>query len=58
MTSLELLAKAIRPLPDKWHGLADPDIRYRQRYADLVVNATARRVFEIRHAVLTSFRTT
>ena len=58
VTSLELLAKAIRPLPDKWHGLADPDIRYRQRYADLVVNANARRVFEIRHAVLTSFRTT
>ena len=40
VTSLELLAKAIRPLPDKWHGLADPDIRYRQRYADLAVNAT------------------
>ena len=56
--TLELLAKAIRPLPDKWHGLADPDIRYRQRYADLVVNANARRVFEIRHAVLTSFRRT
>ena len=57
VTSLELLAKAIRPLPDKWHGLADPDVRYRQRYADLAVNPTARRVFEIRHAVLTSFRT-
>ena len=55
---LELLAKAIRPLPDKWHGLADPDIRYRQRYADLAVNAHARRVFEIRHAVMASFRTT
>jgi lysyl-tRNA synthetase, class II len=58
VASLELLAKAIRPLPDKWHGLADPDIRYRQRYADLVVNANARRVFEIRHTVLASFRTT
>jgi lysyl-tRNA synthetase, class II len=58
VTELALLAKAIRPLPDKWHGLADPDIRYRQRYADLIVNADARRVFEIRHAVLTSFRTT
>jgi lysyl-tRNA synthetase class 2 len=56
--SVELLAKAIRPLPDKWHGLADPDIRYRQRYADLAVNASARRVFEIRHAVVTSFRAT
>jgi lysyl-tRNA synthetase class 2 len=58
VTGIELLAKAIRPLPDKWHGLADPDIRYRQRYADLAVNANARRVFEIRHAVLTSFRAT
>jgi lysyl-tRNA synthetase, class II len=58
VVTIELLAKAIRPLPDKWHGLADPDIRYRQRYADLVVNAPARRVFEIRHAVLTSFRNT
>jgi lysyl-tRNA synthetase class 2 len=57
-TAVELLAKAIRPLPDKWHGLADPDIRYRQRYADLAVNAAARRVFEIRHAVVSSFRTT
>ena len=36
---LVLLAKALRPLPSKWHGLADPDIRYRQRYADLAVNA-------------------
>ena len=55
---LDLLAKAIRPLPDKWHGLADPDVRYRQRYADLIVNAKARRVFEIRSAVLASFRLT
>ena len=55
---LELLAKSIRPLPDKWHGLTDPDTRFRQRYADLVVNADARRVFEIRHAVVASFRAT
>ena len=55
---LDLLAKAIRPLPDKWHGLADPDTRFRQRYVDLVVNAEARRVFEVRHAVIASFRTT
>ncbi|MET0144089.1 MAG: lysine--tRNA ligase [Ilumatobacteraceae bacterium] len=55
---LELLAKSIRPLPDKWHGLADPDIRFRQRYADLVVNADARRVFEVRHAVVSSLRRT
>ena len=55
---LQLLSKSIRPLPDKWHGLSDPDTRFRQRYADLVVNADARRVFEIRHAVLASFRHT
>ncbi|MBA3604865.1 MAG: lysine--tRNA ligase [Acidimicrobiia bacterium] len=55
---LELLAKSIRPLPDKWHGLTDPDTRFRQRYADLVVNADARRAFQIRHAVVASFRRT
>ena len=55
---LQLLSKSIRPLPDKWHGLSDPDTRFRQRYADLVVNADARRVFEIRHAVSASFRHT
>jgi lysyl-tRNA synthetase class 2 len=56
--SVELLSKAVRPLPDKWHGITDPDIRYRQRYADLIVNATARRVFQVRHAVVASFRST
>jgi lysyl-tRNA synthetase class 2 len=56
--TLDLLSKAIRPLPDKWHGLHDPDIRFRQRYADLVVNADARRVFDVRHAVVASFRRT
>jgi lysyl-tRNA synthetase, class II len=54
----ELLAKAIRPLPDKWKGLADTDTRYRQRYVDLIVNEDARRTFEIRHAVLMSLRRT
>ena len=54
----ELLAKALRPLPDKWKGLTDTDTRYRQRYADLIVNEDARRVFEIRHAVVASFRRT
>ena len=55
---LELLAKSIRPLPDKWHGLHDPDTRFRQRYVDLVVNADARRAFDVRHEVLASFRRT
>ena len=53
-----MLAKSIRPLPDKWHGLSDTDTRFRQRYVDLVVNAAARRVFEVRHAVIASFRRT
>jgi lysyl-tRNA synthetase class 2 len=55
---IELLTKAIRPLPDKWHGLSDIDTRFRQRYADLIVNADARRTFEIRHATIASFRRT
>jgi lysyl-tRNA synthetase class 2 len=56
--SLQLLSKSIRPLPDKWHGLSDPDTRFRQRYVDLVVNGDARRVFEIRHAIVASIRNT
>jgi lysyl-tRNA synthetase, class II len=55
---IELLAKAVRPMPDKWHGLSDVDTRFRQRYADLIVNAEARRAFEIRHATIASFRRT
>lgn len=55
---LELLAKAVRPLPDKWHGLTDPDTRFRQRYADLIMNDQARRAFEVRHELIASFRRT
>ena len=58
VTALELLSKSLRPLPDKFHGLTDVDTRYRQRYADLIVNDEARRVFEVRHATIASFRTT
>ena len=54
--SFELLSKALRPLPDKWHGLADVDTRYRQRYVDLIANDDARRVFEIRFATITAIR--
>jgi lysyl-tRNA synthetase class 2 len=54
--SFALLAKALRPLPDKWHGLADVDTRFRQRYVDLIVNERARRVFEIRFAVVDALR--
>ena len=55
---LVLLSKAVRPLPDKWHGLTDVDTRFRQRYTDLIVNDEARRNFEIRHETVASFRRT
>jgi lysyl-tRNA synthetase, class II len=54
--SFELLAKALRPLPDKWHGLADVEQRYRRRYVDLIANPEARRVAEARVATVTSLR--
>lgn len=56
--AVTLLAKAVRPMPDKWHGLTDVDTRFRQRYADLIVNEQARRNFEIRHETVASFRRT
>ena len=55
---VELLAKAVRPMPDKFHGLHDTDTRFRQRYADLIVNDEARRTFEIRQEIIASFRRT
>src|SRR5262245_41036435 len=51
-----LLAKALRPLPEEWHGLADVDTRFRQRYVDLIANDEARRVFEIRFAIIATLR--
>src|ERR1700721_1941150 len=41
-----LLTKSLRPLPDKWHGIADTEMRYRRRYVDLIMNEDSRRVFE------------
>ena len=55
-SKLEFLAKCLLPLPEKWHGLTDVEIRYRQRYLDLIVNPDARRVFEIRSRVVTAIR--
>ncbi|MGQ0804439.1 MAG: lysine--tRNA ligase [Actinomycetota bacterium] len=55
-TAFTLLAKALRPLPDKWHGLADVDTRFRQRYVDLIANDDARRVFDIRFAAVAAIR--
>jgi lysyl-tRNA synthetase class 2 len=50
--TLRLLTKSLRPLPDKWHGLADVEQRYRQRYVDLIVTPEARRTFELRSRVV------
>ena len=53
---LEFLAKCHVPLPEKWHGLTDVEIRYRQRYLDLIVNPEAREVFQVRSRVLAALR--
>ena len=53
---LEFLSKCHLPLPEKWHGLQDVEIRYRQRYLDLIVNEDARRVFEVRSRLLSAVR--
>ncbi|PJK02263.1 lysine--tRNA ligase [Lysobacteraceae bacterium NML75-0749] len=54
--ALRLLTKSLRPLPDKWHGLADVEQRYRQRYVDLIVNPEAREVFMARSRIISSIR--
>ena len=51
-----VLAKALRPLPEKWHGLKDTELRYRQRYVDLVVNPEARRFLQMRSRMVTCLR--
>ena len=51
-----VLARARRPFPDKWHGLADPDIRYRQRHLDLWVSPQAREAFQRRSSIVSSLR--
>jgi lysyl-tRNA synthetase class 2 len=53
---LHFLAKCLVPLPEKWHGLTDVEIRYRQRYLDLIVNPASRRVFETRSRVIAAIR--
>ena len=55
-SSLELLSKAIRPLPEKFHGLADKETRYRQRYVDLVMNPDVKDVFLKRFKIISSIR--
>jgi lysyl-tRNA synthetase class 2 len=54
--SITLLAKSLRSLPEKWHGLTDVEKRYRQRYLDLIANPRVRRTFQIRSATLSAMR--
>ena len=54
--SLRLLAKALRPLPEKWHGLTDQETKYRQRYVDLIMNEDTRRVFLKRSRAVQAIR--
>ena len=56
MDSARLLTKALRPLPDKYHGLADLETRYRQRYVDLIMNEDTRKLFRTRSVVLDALR--
>lgn len=51
-----LLAKALRPLPEKWHGLKDVDLRYRQRYLDLIANPEVRDTFRARSRIISAIR--
>jgi lysyl-tRNA synthetase class 2 len=55
-TSFTLLAKALQPLPEKWHGLVDTEKRYRQRYLDLICSEETRTVFRLRSSILSSLR--
>jgi lysyl-tRNA synthetase, class II len=53
---IEMLAKAVAPMPEKWHGLKDVETRYRQRYLDLMVNEEVRRVFVTRSKIVSAMR--
>ena len=55
-TCVELLTKALRPLPEKFHGLADKETRYRQRYVDLIANPEVKHVFETRFKIISAMR--
>jgi lysyl-tRNA synthetase class 2 len=55
-SQLHFLSKCLLPLPEKWHGLTDVEIRYRQRYLDLIVNPESRRVFETRSRLVAAIR--
>jgi lysyl-tRNA synthetase class 2 len=56
MAEYQLLTKALRPLPEKFHGLADQEIKYRQRYVDLITNPDTRKTFKIRSQIVSGIR--
>src|SRR3990167_1063901 len=56
VSTLELLSKSLYPLPEKWHGLTDVEVRYRQRYLDLIVNPKVREIFQKRSQVIQHIR--
>jgi len=56
VASVTILAKSLRPLPEKWHGLVDVETRYRQRYLDLISNEDVRKTFALRSRIITSTR--
>ncbi|MBF0344020.1 MAG: lysine--tRNA ligase [Nitrospirae bacterium] len=56
VNDFKILAKALRPLPEKWHGLKDVELRYRQRYLDLIVNPEVRTTFASRSKIIKAFR--
>lgn len=53
---LQMLCKSLRPLPEKWHGLKDVELRYRQRYVDLIVNPEVKEVFVLRSRIIKAIR--
>src|SRR2546428_641588 len=57
VTQLTFLSKALRPLPEKWHGLTDVETRYRQRYVDLIANPEVKRIFITRSRIIQAIRT-
>ncbi len=56
VTGFTLLAKSLAPLPEKWHGLSDTEIRYRQRYLDLIANTEVRDIFRVRSLTVAAIR--
>ena len=56
VSQIKFLAKSLHPLPEKWHGLQDKELRYRQRYLDLIVNDKTRKIFNLRSTIIQNIR--